>query len=187
MRYCFGEYVIRDWRDDDATSLARYANNRKIWRNLRDAFPNPYTRDDAASFIARALQKELRTAFAISSKREAIGSIGLMPGQDVHRFTAELGYWLAEPFWGKGIMTEAVTALSRYALNELGFCRIYAEPYTTNLASARVLEKSGFVLEGILHASVFKDERTQDQFLFAKLKSNDGGAPRHKLRGIRIK
>jgi [ribosomal protein S5]-alanine N-acetyltransferase len=173
LRYCFGEYVIRDWLMDDASPLARYANNRMIWSNLRDAFPNPYTRDDAALFIARAQQKEPRTAFAIASKIEAIGSIGLMPGQDVHRFTAELGYWLAEPFWGKGIMTEAVRALSEYALNELGFCRIFAEPYTTNLASARVLEKSGFVLEGILHASVFKDGRTLNQFLFAKVKQKD--------------
>ena len=102
LRYCFGEYVIREWLMDDATSLARYANNRKIWSNLRDAFPYPYNRDDAALYISGALQKEPRTAFAISSKSEAIGSIGLMPGRDVHRFTAELGYWLAETILGKG-------------------------------------------------------------------------------------
>ena len=170
MRYCFGEYVVRDWQNDDASSLARYANNRKIWSNLRDAFPNPYAREDAALYILRALQKEPRTAFAIASKSEAIGSIGLMPRQDVHRFTAELGYWLAEPFWGKGIMTQAVKALSEYAFNELGFCRIYAEPYTTNPASARVLEKSGFVLEAILRANAVKDGRVLDQFLYAKVK-----------------
>jgi RimJ/RimL family protein N-acetyltransferase len=170
LRYCFEEYVIRDWHKDDVTSLSQYANNRKIWSYLRDAFPHPYTREEAALFIDRALQKEPRTAFAIASKSEAIGSIGLMPGQDVHRFTAELGYWLGEPFWGKGIMTEAVRTLSEYALNELGFCRIYAEPYTTNLASARVLEKSGFVLEGILRASVYKDKNTLNQFIFAKVK-----------------
>jgi RimJ/RimL family protein N-acetyltransferase len=88
LRYSFGEYMIRDWRDDDATSLARYANNRKIWSNLRDGFPYPYARDDAALFISRALQKEPKTAFAIASKSEAIGSIGLMPGQrcpSIHR------------------------------------------------------------------------------------------------------
>lgn len=170
LRCCFGEYAIRDLRMDDASSLARYANNRKIWSNLRDAFPHPYTSDDAAVYIDGALQMKPRTAFAIASKSEAIGSIGLMPGQDVHRFTAELGYWLAEPFWGKGIMTKAVKALSEYALNELDFCRIYSEPYTTNLASARVLEKSGFVLEGILRSSVFKDKRILDQYLFAKVK-----------------
>jgi [ribosomal protein S5]-alanine N-acetyltransferase len=162
--------MIRDWSNDDTSSLARYANNRKIWSNLRDAFPYPYSLDDAALYISRALQKQPRTAFAIASKSEAIGSIGLMPGQDVHRFAAELGYWLAEPFWGKGIMTQAVKALSEYAFNELGFCRIYAEPYTTNPASARVLEKSGFVLEAVLRANVVKDDRVLDQFLYAKVK-----------------
>lgn len=161
--------MVRDWHKDDASSLARYANNRKIWNNLRDAFPHPYSEEDAASYISRALQKNPGTVFAIATKSDAIGSIGLMPGQDVHRFTAELGYWLAEPFWGMGIMTEAVKALSEYALHELGFCRIYAEPYTTNPASARVLEKSGFVLEGTMRASVFKDDRVLDQFLYARV------------------
>ncbi|HOO52609.1 MAG TPA: GNAT family N-acetyltransferase [Methanothrix sp.] len=165
-----GEYMIRDWRRDDAPSLARYANNRKIWLNLRDAFPHPYTQEDAAIYIARSLQKVQRTAFAIATETEAIGSIGLMPGQDVHRFTAELGYWLGEPFWGRGIMTEAVTALSEYALDELGFRRIFAEPYATNQASVRVLEKSGFIREGILRANVVKEDRTLDQFLYAKIK-----------------
>lgn len=163
-------YMIRDWSRDDASSLARYANNRKIWLNLRDAFPHPYTQDDAALYIARSLKNVPRTAFAIATNTEAIGSIGLMPGQEVHRFTAELGYWLGEPFWGRGIMTEAVKELSEYALEELGFRRIFAEPYATNLASARVLEKSGFVLEGILRANVVKEDRILDQFLYAKIK-----------------
>ncbi|HNR59123.1 MAG: GNAT family N-acetyltransferase [Methanothrix sp.] len=119
-------YMIRDWSRDDASSLARYANNRKIWLNLRDAFPHPYTQDDAALYIARSLKNVPRTAFAIATNTEAIGSIGLMPGQEVHRFAAELGYWLGEPFWGRGIMTEAVKELSEYALEELGFRRIFA-------------------------------------------------------------
>lgn len=170
MRCSIGEYMIRDWKSDDASSLARYANNRKIWSNLRDAFPHPYTQEDAALYIARSLQKVPRTGFAIATETETIGSIGLMPGQDVHRFTAELGYWLGEPFWGMGIMTEAVKALSEYALYELGFRRIFAEPYATNLASARVLEKSGFLREGILRANVVKEGRTLDQFLYAKIK-----------------
>lgn len=169
MRHCFGEYLIRDWRMDDASSIARYANNQKIWNNLRDAFPHPYSKNDAFAYISRALQMEVLVAFAIATGSEAIGSIGLMPGKDVHRFTAELGYWLAEPFWGRGIMTEAVKAVSEYALETLGFSRIYAEPYATNPASARVLEKSGFALEGIMRASVFKDGRVLDQFLYAKV------------------
>lgn len=164
-----GKYAIRDWREDDAATIAQYANNKKIWINLRDAFPHPYAMVDAKAFLAKAMRMEPKTYFAIESDHEAIGSIGLMPGHDVHRFTAELGYWLAEPFWGKGIMTKAVSALSNYAFEELGLVRIFAEPYTTNAASARVLEKSGFGLEGVIRASVFKDGRILDQYLYSKL------------------
>jgi len=167
-----GKYTIRDWREDDAASIAQYANNKKIWINLRDAFPYPYSMLDAEAFLRKAMGMEPRTYFAIASDDEAIGSIGLMPGDDVHRFTAELGYWLAEPFWGNGIMTDAVRALSEYAFNELGIQRIFAEPYTTNAASARVLEKSGFSLEGVIRAAIFKDGSMLDQYLYAKLNKN---------------
>lgn len=165
-----GNYVIRKWRKEDAASIVRYASNRKIWINLRDAFPHPYTKADADAFLLlRAMQMQPGSYFAIASDNDAIGSIGLMAGSDVHRFTAELGYWLAEPFWGKGLMTSAVRALSEYAFSELGFCRIFAEPYTTNAASARVLDKAGFALEGIMRSSVFKDGRILDQYLYAKV------------------
>ena len=167
-----GNYAIRDWREDDATSIAQYANNKKIWINLRDAFPHPYTLADADAFLCKVMGMKPRTYSAIASDDEAIGSIGLMPGDDVHRFTAELGYWLAEPFWGNGIMTDAVRALSEYAFIELGIQRIFAEPYTTNAASARVLEKSGFTLEGVIKAAVFKDGSMLDQYLYAKLNKN---------------
>ena len=164
-----GNYAIRDWREDDATSIAQYANNKKIWINLRDAFPHPYTMLDAEAFLRKVMGMEPRTYFAIALDDEAIGSIALMPGDDVHQFTAELGYWLAEPFWGNGIMTDAVRALSEYAFKELGIQRIFAEPYTTNAASARVLEKSGFSLEGVIRAAIFKDGSMLDQYLYAKL------------------
>lgn len=169
MKQDLDEYTIRDWHEDDATSIARYANNKKIWINLRDAFPYPYSLANAKAFISRAMQLEPRTYFAIATEQEAIGSIGLVPGQDVHRFTAELGYWLAEPFWNNGIMTKAVSALSEYAFEGLGLYRVFAEPYITNTASARVLEKSGFVLEGVLRANAFKEGRVLDQYIYAKL------------------
>ena len=92
-----GQYVIRDWKMEDAPSIARYANNRKIWINLRDAFPHPYGLQDAESFISSTLQAEPITVYAIATRAEAIGAIGLVVGNDVHRFTAEIGYWLAEP------------------------------------------------------------------------------------------
>lgn len=159
--------MIRDWKRDDASSIAKYANNRKIWLNLRDAFPHPYSAADAEAFITRAMQSVPRTFFAIATQTEAIGSIGFALGHDVHRFTAELGYWLGEPFWGKGIMTEAVKAICEYAFQELGLYRISATPYITNPASARVLEKAGFVREGILRSSAVKEGRVLDQLMYA--------------------
>ena len=152
---------------EDAPSIAKYANNRKIWLNLRDAFPHPYRIQDAESFISRVIEASPITVFAIANQSESIGSIGLMSGKDVHRHTAEMGYWLAEPFWGRGIMTQAVKCLTDYAINDLKIHRIFAEPYTTNPASARALEKAGFTCEGILRSNVFKDGRVLDQFLYS--------------------
>jgi len=160
--------MIRNWQKEDAPSLTKYANNKKIWQNLRDAFPHPYYLEDAEKFIAMTLQQKPTTVFAIASAtEEAIGGIGLTIGTDVHRYTAELGYWLAEPFWGKGIMTEAIKQFTTYAFENFKLHRIYAEMYTSNLASARVLEKAGYKLEGKLRASAFKDGVILDQLLYA--------------------
>jgi RimJ/RimL family protein N-acetyltransferase len=167
MEQSIGEYLLRDWRRDDAPSIAKHANNRKIWLGLRDGFPHPYDHKHAETFIERAMQSVPATLFAIATHSEAIGSIGLMIGTDVHRFTAELGYWLAEPFWGRGIMTRAVQCVTTYAIEALGLHRVYAEPYTHNVASAKVLEKAGFVCEGILQSSAFKDGTICDQFLYS--------------------
>ena len=162
-----GEYIVRDWQVDDAPPIAEFANNKKIWINLRDSFPHPYRLQDAKSFIACAIETNPTTVFAIATKSEAIGSIGLMLGKDVHRHTAEMGYWLAEPFWGKGIMTQAVSSLADFAIHDLKLHRVFAEPYITNPASARVLEKAGFIREGILRSNVLKDGKILDQFLYS--------------------
>ena len=121
----FGDYRIREWSMGDAPSIARYANNRNIWLNLRDGFPHPYILDDAVHFIKAAKLKKPSTYFAIATDKEAIGGIGVTLGEDVHRFSAELGYWLAEPFWGKGIMTEAVRAMTDYMFTNHDFVRIH--------------------------------------------------------------
>lgn len=163
----FDEYVIRDWENKDVQSISKYANNRKIAKNLRDGFPNPYSIKDAESFISGVLDSDPITVFAIANKSEAIGSIGLMFGNDVHRYSAELGYWLAESFWSQGIMTKAVKSLTDYALNELEMIRVFAEPYCTNLASKRVLEKAGYTFEGIMRSNVYKDGKVLDQFLYS--------------------
>jgi RimJ/RimL family protein N-acetyltransferase len=135
--------------------------------NLRDAFPHPYRLEDAERFISRAMEKSPKTFFAIATHDEAIGSIGLSMGNDVHRFTAEMGYWLAEPFWGQGIMTHSVKLIVSHGIKKLNLHRIFAEPYSTNTASARVLEKAGFTCEGILRSNVFKDGKILDQLLFS--------------------
>jgi RimJ/RimL family protein N-acetyltransferase len=167
MHIKIGDFMIRDWRMEDAPSIARYANNKKIWINLRDAFPHPYSLKDAERFLKNVIESDPRTVFPIATSIEAIGCIGLTLGTDVHRFTAEMGYWLAEPFWGRGIMTLAVKAMTAYAISDMKLHRIFAEPYTTNPASAKVLEKAGFIREGILHANVVKNGKVLDQYLYA--------------------
>ena len=164
-----GTCIIRNWQIQDAPFIAKYANNRKIWINLRDAFPYPYSLGDAQEFISRVIEADPVTIFAIATRSEAIGSIGLMLGKDVHRFTAEMGYWLAEPYWGKGIMTDAVQFLAAWAFGELKLHRISAEPYATNTASHRVLEKVGFSLEGVLRSSAYKDGKILDQFVYSQI------------------
>ncbi len=167
-----GQYRIRDWEDSDAPSIAKYANNRKIWKNLRDGFPHPYNISDAENFLSLAQLQEPRTYFAIASSEEAIGGIGLGIGTDVHRFTAELGFWLAEPFWNKGIMTQAVICFTEYAFERFKLYRIYAEPYVTNPASTHVLEKASYIFEGTLKSNVFKDGKVLDQHLYARVQEN---------------
>jgi [ribosomal protein S5]-alanine N-acetyltransferase len=163
--------TIRPWSGSDAAALVKYANNRKIWLNLRDVFPHPYTRADARGFLRMVGRQTPTTFFAIATQEEAIGGIGVSLNQDVHRFTAELGYWLAEPYWGKGIMTEAVRKFTDSAFDLFLLMRIYAEPYAHNAASCKVLEKAGFVLEGRLQRSAFKDGHVLDQLLYARLVS----------------
>jgi ribosomal-protein-alanine N-acetyltransferase len=149
--------------------MVKYANNRKVWLNLRDAFPHPYLEDSARAFLEIVDRQNPTTFFAIATQEEAIGAIGIVPGRDVHRLTAEMGYWLAEPYWGKGWMTEAVARFTGYAFEQFGLRRIYAEPYATNTASCRVLEKAGYTLEGRLRSSVIKDGQILDQFLYSRI------------------
>ena len=162
--------TMRPWTVLDKAALARYANNRKVWINLRDAFPHPYTESSAENFLEMVGKQNPTTFFAIATRDEAIGGIGVSINQDVHRFTAELGYWLAEPFWGKGVMTEAVTWFTQFAFDSFHLMRIYAEPYANNLPSCRVLEKAGFTLEGRLRRSAIKDGQILDQFLYSQIR-----------------
>ncbi len=161
------KYKLRSFKNDDALSIPKYANNKNIWLNLRDGFPHPYTIVDAKNFISNAKVNHPKTFFAISSEDEVIGSIGITIGQDVHIRTAQLGYWLAEPFWNRGIITEAIQKIVAYAFENFKIIRISAEPYSSNKASAKVLEKCGFEYEGRLKSRVIKDGKILDQLIYA--------------------
>lgn len=164
--------AVRDWRASDAASLARHANDRRIWRNLRDRFPHPYTLADGEAFIRMAAALTPRTFFAIAVDGQAVGGIGYTLHDDVERVSAEIGYWLSAALWGKGMMTQALAAVTDYAFErhpELR--RVYAVPYAWSGASIRVLEKVGYRLEGRMRESAIKDGEVTDQLLYATLRS----------------
>ena len=170
MQLTLERCIIRPWRLDDAESLVRHANNRKIWIALRDIFPHPYGIDDAHTFLRSVTNSEPVTLFCIDVGSAAIGGIGIRIGVDVHRHTAELGYWLGEEFWRRGIMTQAVAAFTDFCFEDFQLRRIYAEPFSNNRASARVLEKAGFTFEGRLKNNVLKDGEVLDSLLYARTK-----------------
>jgi len=158
---------VRSWRMADAEPLARHADNRKIWLNLRDAFPHPYTRHDAREFIQSVSSRAPETTFAIAVNGEAVGCVGFVLRPDVERVSAEIGYWLAEPFWGRGIATDALIALTDFAIATHALTRVYALPFAWNAASCRVLEKAGYRLEARLHRSAIKNGVITDQLQYA--------------------
>jgi ribosomal-protein-alanine N-acetyltransferase len=165
MQLTLESCTIRPWRLDDAESLAKHANNRKVWLAVRNLFPHPYTIRDANEFLQRALSDEITTKFCIEINHKAVGGMGIHPGQDVHSHTATLGYWLGEDFWGRGIMANAVSALTDFWFQSFPLRRISAEVFSNNPASARVLEKAGFVLEGRLKNDVIKNGELLDSLL----------------------
>jgi [ribosomal protein S5]-alanine N-acetyltransferase len=167
MKLALARCEVRSWRHDDLASLVRHANNRKIWLNLRDRFPHPYTVRAGRDFLRTTLTQRPETVFAIAVDGEAVGGIGYVMLPDVERVSAEMGYWLGEPFWGRGIVTDAVIAVTRYAIQTHGFTRVFAVPFASNQASCRVLEKAGYALEGRLRRSAIKDGRIIDQMQFA--------------------
>jgi len=163
--------TLRPWRREDIPALARSANNWNIARNLRDRFPHPYTERDARGFVHASLGSRPPLSFAIVVDGEAAGGIGISPGADVERFSAEIGYWLAEPLWGRGITAEALVLASGYGFRERNLLRLFALPFADNAASIRVLEKAGYVREGVLRASAVKQGGVRDQAVFALINS----------------
>ncbi len=167
MRLDLDRSTVRTWREDDAASLARHANDRDVWINVRDAFPHPYTLADAERYIGMSRAQNPPRSFAIEVDGEASGAIAFKPGTDVERISAEVGYWIGRPFWGRGIVTEALAATRDRFAAERGLLRVFAVPYAWNVASHRVLEKAGFALEGRLRNAALKDGKVVDQLLYA--------------------
>jgi ribosomal-protein-alanine N-acetyltransferase len=167
MELDFGHFRLRPWQPGDEESLACHANNPKIWRNVRDRFPHPYTRADAEAWIAIASTDTPLTNFAIAVDGAAVGGIGVMLQEDVSRKSAEIGYWLGEAYWGRGIVTAAVRAMTDYAFATFDLCRLYANVFEWNPASMRVLEKAGYEFEGRRRKSAIKEGQIIDEMIYA--------------------
>lgn len=166
-------FKIRRWELSDARDLATALSNKKIQDNLRDGLPYPYTEKDGKEFISTMLAADENDtfAFAITVNGKVIGSIGAFRQTNIHNKTAELGYYIAEEYWGKGIMTEAVKQLCDYVFSHTDIIRIYAEPFSYNIGSCRVLEKAGFQYEGTLRSNALKNGNVLDMKMYSKLKT----------------
>jgi RimJ/RimL family protein N-acetyltransferase len=171
VRLPAGPAIVRHWRMEDAPELTILADDRRVSRNLRDRFPYPYRLEDADRFLTMSTSMSPQTNFAIEVDGRVAGGIGYVLHSDVERVGAEVGYWLGVPFWGRGIVTAAVRAITVYAFaTHPELERLYAVPFLTNPASARVLEKAGYRLEGILRRSAIKDGQVLDQWMYAILR-----------------
>lgn len=160
-------FLLRPWNINDLDSLVHCANNINISKFLMNKFPYPYTEEDGKKFIAFATMLNPTNVFAIEIEGKAVGGIGIHPLSDVECKNAEMGYWLAEPYWGNGIITRAIQQMIEYGFDNFDINRIFARPFGTNTASKKVLEKSGFVLEAIFEKTFFKNGEYQDEWVYA--------------------
>ena len=169
VRLCKEDVVLREFTFNDKERIAELANNPKISINLRDGFPNPYTISDAEDFLEKYKKLKSSKIFAIEYNNVYVGNIGLHKGVDVYRKSAEIGYFLGEPFWNKGIMTKAVYLICDYGFSRLNVVRIYAGIFEYNTASMRVLEKCGFKREAVFEKAVYKNGNFYNEFRYSKI------------------
>ncbi|MCB0647583.1 MAG: GNAT family N-acetyltransferase [Saprospiraceae bacterium] len=160
-------FKLRSWQHDDLPSLVKYGNNINIAKNLTNAFPFPYTEEAGKAFISFAIAPGEKTIFAIEVDGEAVGGIGIHPQYDIFSKNAELGYWLAEPFWGKGIISKAISKVVDHAFEHYDITRIFARPFGSNIGSQRVLEKNNFQLEARFKKTIFKNGVFEDELVYA--------------------
>ena len=163
---------VRSFRESDAAELARHANNRKVSMQLSDGFPYPYAIEDAHKWIALSQSRVPETNFAITVNDLPVGSISVKPQDTVERCSAEVGYWIGESHWGRGIATVAVSGITRFAFEAYDLERLFAVVNVSNPASSRVLEKVGYQLEGRMRRSAIKDGIVRDQFLYAIIRDD---------------
>ncbi len=164
-------FTLREWRLSDAVSLAEQANNINIWNNVRDYFPHPYTEKDGMEFITMVSGKPNPACdLAIEINGKAVGGIGIVPQKDVERMTAEIGYWLGESFWGKGIMTAAIQQMAQYVFDNFVIRKLFATVYDFNIASMKALEKAGFTKEAVLKSGAVKNGKIIDLHYYSLIK-----------------
>lgn len=162
------EFKLRKWQKGDEQSLAENANNYKIWENLKDVFPHPYTLADAHGWVNFVAADPCN--FAIEVEGKAVGGIGILFKDDIYRKNAEIGYWLGEKYWGQGIISEAVKQITDYAFGNFDIKRLYAGVFEYNIASMKVLEKAGYQKEAVLRQSLIKEGRFYDEHIFSKIR-----------------
>lgn len=161
------DFTLKQWNINDADSLVLYANNENIARFMTNQFPHPFTLEHAQAFINNATQHQPTKIFAITVNNQAVGGIGIHPQADIYSNNAELGYWLAQPFWGHGVATKAIKQIVNYGFNTFSINRIYARPYGNNIASQKVLKKAGFTLEATLQNTILKNDELLDELIYA--------------------
>jgi RimJ/RimL family protein N-acetyltransferase len=171
-RHC----TVRPWRMDDADAVVRHANNINVARQLRDRFPHPYTRANAIAFLKASVGNLDASNLAIEVQGEAAGGIGYVRGVDVERYSAEIGYWLGEAYWGQGIVTEALILVTAHVFGAVNLLRLFALPFADNTGSIRVLEKAGYAREAILRSSSVKFGKPRDQALYVRINPDWRGA-----------
>lgn len=159
--------VLRPWKPEDLDNLVKYGNNPAISRFMSDGFPSPYTHEKGIRFIENAMNANPLRIFAISFEGEAVGGIGIHPQDDIHHRNAELGYWLGEPFWGKGLVSRAVKEIVAYTFDHFEIDRIFARPFGNNPASHKVLQKAGFILEARFSGTLVKNGEILDELIYA--------------------
>lgn len=165
-------YKLRPWKDEDLNNLVKFANNWNIAKNLTDKFPFPYTEENGKMFIDFASKDDPIHIFAIDIDGQSVGGIGIHPQDDIQKRNAELGFWLAEPFLGLGIITSAIREMVNFAFETYDIDRVFARPFGTNIASQRVLEKNGFILESKFEKVLVKNGVLLDELVYAIRREN---------------